>query len=56
MSDGLPDQIVCVDCGGTAHRLTPAFEDGDAEGDVVAYRCADCWDRWDLVVGDPDGA
>jgi hypothetical protein len=22
---------------------------------VVAYRCRDCLDRWDLVVPDPDG-
>lgn len=50
----LGDTIVCVDCGGTCHRLTPPFEDGPRPGDVVAYRCADCLDRWDLVVGDPD--
>ncbi len=51
--------IVCVDCGGRAHLLTHPPEDGVWEpGDIVAYRCGDCRDRWDLVLpGDPgDGA
>lgn len=44
-------EIVCIDCGGRAHLLTPAREDGRWEvGDVLAYRCADCYDRWDLVI------
>ncbi len=43
--------IVCVDCGGTAHLLTPPREDGAwLAGDVVSYRCADCRDRWDLEL------
>jgi len=54
LDDDLPDTIVCVDCSGTCHRLTPRFDDGDRAGDVVAYRCEDCLDRWDLVAGDPD--
>ena len=47
-----PDaSIVCVDCGGTAHLITPAREDGTwFVGDVATYRCSDCRDRWDLVV------
>jgi hypothetical protein len=56
------DAIVCVDCGGVAHLLTtwPA-DDPPAPGDVLVYRCADCWDRWDVVVaggaaGGPGGA
>lgn len=49
------DVITCVDCGGRAHRLSYPPEDGEWEpGDVVAYRCADCLDRWDLVVPDED--
>ena len=45
--------IVCVDCGGTCHLLTHPREDGVWEpGDFVAYRCADCLDRWDLVLPD----
>lgn len=47
-------EIVCVDCGGRAFLLTHAPEDGRWEpGDIVAYRCADCLDRWDLVL-EPD--
>jgi len=46
--------IVCVDCGGRCHLLSHAPEDGFAPGDVVAYRCEDCQDRWDLVVEAPD--
>jgi hypothetical protein len=23
-------------------------------GDIVSYRCADCLDRWDLVLEDDD--
>ena len=51
---GLPEQIVCVDCGGTCHRLSLPREDGDRPGDTVAYRCSDCLDRWDLVVDEAD--
>ena len=51
----VPDTIVCVDCGGTCHRLsTPPPDDPFQPGDVVAYRCADCMDRWDVVVPDED--
>ncbi|HSL58435.1 MAG TPA: hypothetical protein VK866_11385 [Acidimicrobiales bacterium] len=49
-----PEQIVCVDCGGTCHRITHLPEMGFEPGDVVAYRCADCMDRWDLVLDDAD--
>jgi hypothetical protein len=50
-------EIVCIDCGGRAFLITPPREDGTWElGDVVAYRCQDCRDRWDLVLepDDPD--
>jgi hypothetical protein len=48
--------IICVDCGGRCHLITPARESGEwYPGDIVAYRCADCLDRWDLVLpADPD--
>ena len=55
-----PASIVCVDCGGTCGLLTRPGTDDDgtelpfAPGDVVAYRCSDCNDRWDVVLGDPD--
>jgi len=49
------DQIVCVDCGGTCHRM-PAEppELGWEPGDVVAYRCSDCADMWYLEVDEDD--
>ena len=46
-----PETIVCVDCGGTCHLL-PHPETEFGPGDPVAYRCADCMDRWDLVMPD----
>lgn len=50
-----PPTITCVDCGGTCHLLTRPFEEEDGAvgfraGDVVAYRCADCLDRWDIEL------
>jgi len=53
-----PDpQITCIDCGGRAFLLTPAREDRVwLDGDIVAYRCEDCLDRWDLVLEDDDAA
>ena len=45
------ESITCVDCGGTCHLLTHPPEDNLWQvGDVVAYRCSDCLDRWDLVL------
>ena len=50
-------QIVCVDCGGRCFLLTHAREDGMwLPGEIVAYRCEDCLDRWDLVLPDDDEA
>jgi hypothetical protein len=48
----VPVTIVCVDCGGPAHLIGYPPEEGWSVGDVVAYRCRDCLDRWDLVVAD----
>ncbi len=48
----LPKTITCVDCGQLAHLLSHAPEDGWESGDIVAYRCSGCNDRWDLVVED----
>ncbi len=50
----MPPTIVCVDCGGVCHRLGWTSDEGDAAGDVVAYRCEDCLDRWDLEVPEDD--
>lgn len=48
--------ITCIDCGGDAHLLSRPDEDGRWHpGEIVAYRCRDCLDRWDLVLPvDPD--
>ncbi len=50
----IPDlEIVCVDCGGTCYPLGWHPEDGEVEdGTVIPYRCKDCLDRWDIVIGD----
>jgi hypothetical protein len=53
-----PDAVItCIDCGGRAHLLTRPDVDPEAfgddvwqPGDVATYRCADCLDRWDIVV------
>lgn len=46
-------EIDCVDCGGRCYLLSHVPPDeGFVPGDVVAYRCSDCMDRWDLVVPD----
>lgn len=48
-------EIICVDCGGTASLISFLPEDGEVEpGTIVSYRCADCLDRWDLVVDETD--
>lgn len=49
----VPEQISCVECGGTCHRLGHPPEDGFEPGDWIAYRCADCMDRFDLQATDP---
>jgi len=52
-----PDKvIVCVECRGKAHLLTPPGEDGYSAGDLLTYRCADCMDRFDLVAPDDSAA
>lgn len=49
-----PDQITCVECGGIAHLISFLPEDGDLDpGTVLAYRCEDCMDRFDIVWEEP---
>jgi hypothetical protein len=51
-----PATITCVDCGGRCHLLSYTERDEHGAelpfhaGDVVAYRCEDCLDRWDIVL------
>ena len=45
-----PQSIDCVECGGIAGLISFLPEDGEVEaGTPLAYRCADCLDRWDIV-------
>jgi len=51
----VPETIVCVDCGSTCHLLTPIDPEEPPEaGDIVAYRCEACADRWDVVLDEDD--
>lgn len=51
-----PALVSCIDCGGRCHLLsTWPDDDPPLPGDVLAYRCEDCNDRWDLVIPDPGG-
>ena len=43
-------EIGCVDCGGRCHLLNADPDEELPEGSIVAYRCEDCLDRWDLVL------
>ena len=56
--EGAPNvdaSLTCIDCGGRCFPLVHwAPDDPPIPGDVVAYRCEDCNDRWDIVVPDPD--
>ncbi len=59
----LATQYTCIDCGGRCMLVT-RFEDGSGPelGDIVTYRCLDCWERFDVEVaaddveGEPTGA
>lgn len=49
-------EITCVECGGTAHLISYLPEDEQPEpGTALAYRCADCKDRLDVVWEEDDG-
>jgi hypothetical protein len=46
---------VCVECGGAARLAMPIADDDELEpGDVVVYRCDECWGRFDVVVDEDD--
>ena len=48
-----PPSIDCVECGGVASLISFLPEDGEVEaGTPLAYRCADCLDRFDVVMAD----
>jgi hypothetical protein len=40
----------CVDCDGTLHLLTILdLEEAPEPGTILAYRCDDCIERFDIV-------
>jgi DNA-directed RNA polymerase subunit RPC12/RpoP len=46
----VPENYTCIDCGGVAHLLTLLPEDFELEpGYPLAYRCADCMERFDVI-------
>ncbi len=55
MTPPIAETIVCVECDATAHLL-PRFspDDPPRPGDIVPYRCEECMERFDIVVGDDD--
>lgn len=54
--DDAPMTITCVECGGTANRMSYAPPDeGFRPGDVIAYVCEDCNHRMDTVWEGPGG-
>jgi hypothetical protein len=47
--------IVCVECGGAARLATPLGPDDEVlAGDVLVYRCDECYGRFDVVVDEED--
>jgi hypothetical protein len=51
----VPATISCVECGGTAHRVSYEPHEGFEPGQIVAYACEDCSHRMDLVLDETDG-
>lgn len=50
MSTPIPTTITCVDCGGRCHLISYVTLEELVPGDIVAFRCEDCLDRWDVEV------
>ncbi len=50
----VPKTIVCVECGGPCGLRAYEPVEGFQAGDVVAYRCRDCVERFDVVVDADD--
>jgi hypothetical protein len=50
----IPTEITCVECGGVASLIgyLPPDDEELEPGTSMPYRCADCLDRFDVVVVD----
>jgi hypothetical protein len=46
----VPQMITCVDCGGECSLISYEPDEGWESGDIVAFRCRDCLDRWDVEL------
>jgi hypothetical protein len=46
----VPNSITCVECGGTANRVSFEPHEGFEPGDVVVFACEDCNHRLDVVI------
>ena len=53
-AEGARGRPGCGRLGGLCHLLSYAPHEGWEPGDVVAYRCEDCLDRWDIVLEEED--
>jgi hypothetical protein len=50
-----PEKITCIDCLGTASLISFLPDDEEIEpGTALAYRCADCLERFDVVIEDDE--
>lgn len=54
--DDIPTEITCVECGGTANRMSYRPDEGFTPGDVVAFVCAECGQRHDVEIEADDSA
>lgn len=51
----IAERIACMECGGVAVLVQlPTEEDVIEPGDVLVYRCPECYQRWDVVVDEAD--
>lgn len=51
----IPREIICVECGGVASLIGYLPPDEDVEpGTALPYRCADCMERFDVVIDEVD--
>lgn len=51
----VPTEITCIDCGGVASLIGYLPPDEEPEpGTSFPYRCADCMERFDVVIGEDD--
>jgi hypothetical protein len=51
----IAERISCMECDGIAILQQAIGPEDDIEpGDVLVYRCPECYQRWDVVVDEED--